>query len=92
MNKSEKLVITSTLENIYAGTERMEKEDLGDFALRMRTSAKDGCHTIMRLVESNEGNINVIKNTLLWLEKRDYIDDELSAIIADMVAHNFNGE
>lgn len=96
MNKSEKAVVTSVLENIYASAQRdWESGDAkawANFGKRLETSAKDGCHTIMKVIEANNGNEEVIKNTLLWLEKQGYVDDELSEIIHKMKLAKFNGE
>lgn len=95
MNKTEKTVVTSVLENIYASSQREWKtgdtKAWANFGKRLETSAKDGCHTIMKLIESNNGNEEVIKNTLLWLEKQGYIDDEISEIITKMKLNKFSG-
>lgn len=94
MNKTEREVVTAALENIYAGTERRESESLDLFNKRMETSAKDGCHTIMKLVESTAGNKEVIKNTILFLEKKGFLDEDymISDILGSMTTHKFTGD
>jgi hypothetical protein len=94
MNKTEKAVVTAALENIYAGATKNSGEDIAKFRTRMETSAKDGCHTIMKLVESPNGNEEVIKNTILFLEQRGMLDENyaISEIITDMRQRKFTGE
>lgn len=98
MNKSEKAVVTSVLENIYASAQRDWKtgdaKAWANFGKRLETSAKDGCHTVMKLIESNNGNETVIMNTLLFLERNDMLDKdwELSEVVDTMKNELFDGE
>jgi len=93
MNRVEKEIVTASLENMFAGSERKEKESVEDYALRMETSVKNGCHTIMKLLETHLNNKDVIGKTILWLEKHPmlYEDYEISEIITEMTKHNFTG-
>jgi len=93
MNKVEKEVVTAALENMFAGSERKEKEDLGDYTLRMETSVKNGCHTIMKLIDSTANNKDVIGKTVLFLEKREFLDEDytISGILDEMNKYGFTG-
>jgi len=76
MNKLEETIVTGAVESIFAGSVRKDSaESLAEYNLRMKTSVENGCHTLIKLVESNEANKQVILNTLLFLEELGAIDE-----------------
>lgn len=91
MNTIEKEIVKAALENIFSGTERFENEDNTTYITRMSTSSKNGCHTIMRLLESNENNKQIVGNVLLFLEKHDFLSDEITEILSAMKTYSFTG-
>ena len=99
MNKLEKAIATAAVENIFTSSVRKHQTDsapepISDYNLRMKTSIENGCNTLIKLIESDEGNKQIVLNTLLFLEEFDALDENytLSEILEAMTDDGFNGE